>query len=95
LPGYSGKDFHLGHYADPERAAWVADFARYLCFGLNPAKWHPRVGRPNSPPRADGDVPRRPIVFALLRHTDLSASRLVERMAEYDAVVEQNVAGYA
>ena len=43
---HAGQDLNLGHYDAPEQAAWVADFARYMCFGLNPAMWHPRVGRP-------------------------------------------------
>jgi hypothetical protein len=43
----NGRDLCIGHYEDPELAAWVADFARYMCFGLHPAKWHHRVGRPN------------------------------------------------
>jgi hypothetical protein len=92
---HNGKDLNLGHYEDPERAAWAADFARYLCFGLNPAKWHPRVGRPNPPPCAGDDSPRRRIIRKLLGHANLPASLLVERLAEYDAVVGQNADGCA
>ena len=44
-----GQRRDLGHYDDPELAAWVADFARYMCFGLKPAMWHPRVGRTKLP----------------------------------------------
>jgi hypothetical protein len=86
---HAGRDLNLGHYDTPEQAAWAADFARYLCFGMNPGHWHPNVGRPNYPPRADDDVPRRPIIAKLLRHNGLAPSLLLTRMAEYDAVVEQ------
>ena len=78
---------NLGHYDYPELAAWVADFARYLCFGLNPGHWHPNVARPNSPPSTRDDFPRVVIVSKLLRNGILTADTLFKRMAEYEAIV--------
>ena len=89
---HNGKDLNLGHYEDPEQAAWAADFARYLCFGLNPAMWHPRVGKPNSPPCTRDDLPRRPIIAKLLRPTSVSPTVLNERLSQYNTVVAQNAA---
>jgi len=63
----NGRDLNMGHYEDPELAAWVADFARYMCFGLKPGHWHHRVGRPNFPPRTRYDFPRVAIIHKLLR----------------------------
>ena len=79
-----GRDLNLGHYEDPEVAAWAADFARYLCFGLNPAMWHHNVGRPNHPPLANHEYPRLFVALKLLRLTDLDAEVLRQRLAEYD-----------
>jgi hypothetical protein len=63
-----------------------------MCFGINPAMWHHRVGKPNFPPRAGDDVPRRPVLAKPLRQAELSPSVLFRRMEEYDAVVGQNAA---
>ena len=89
---HAGRDLNLGHYDNPELAARVADFARCMCLGINPAMWHPNVGRPNFSPRTDDDVPRRSILTMLLRQTSLSPGALFKRMEEYDAVVQQNSA---
>jgi len=89
---YKGRDVNLGHYEDREVAALAADFARYLCFGLKPACWHPNVGRPNSPPGNCDGFSRQAILRQLLRHTKLPVHVLAERLAEYDAAVEQNAA---
>ncbi len=87
---HAGRDLNLGHYNTAEQAALVADLARYLCLGINPAMWHPNVGKPNFPPRADGNVSRRPVLVKLLRQAELSLSVLFKRMEEYDAAVEEN-----
>ena len=87
-----GRDVNLGHYDDAELAAWVADFARYMCFGLKPAYWHHNVGRPNFPPRARFDFPRVLILRKLLQLDVLETKILWARLAEYDAVAEQNAA---
>ena len=93
-----GRDLNLGHYEDPETAAWAADLARYLCYGLNPATWPPRVGRPNSPPIARYDHTRLFVIRMVRWATDLDSDlcrhigeyeRLANR-AEYDAFVEQD-----
>ena len=47
---YRGKDLTIGHYEDPQEAAYAADFARYMLLGLKPTHWHPKVVRPNFPP---------------------------------------------
>jgi hypothetical protein len=87
---HAGRDLNLGHYDTPEQAALAADFARYLCLGINAAMWHPNVGRPNFSPRACDDVPRRTVLTKLLRQTALSPSALLRRMEEFDAAAEQN-----
>jgi hypothetical protein len=89
---FNGRDLNLGHYDDPELAAWVADFARYMCFGLNPAMWHHRVGKPNFSPSARNDFPRVLILRKLLQSGGLTPNILLARLAEYDAVLEQNAA---
>ena len=92
---YQGRDLNIGHYEDAELAGWVADFARYMCFGLNPEFWHHNVGRPNSPPRTRHDYPQVIILLKLLDLEVLELETLRARSAEYDAVVEQNAAGCA
>ncbi len=87
---YKGKDLTIGHYEDPELAAWAADFARYMCFGIKPANWHHRVGRPNFPPCTRGDFPRALILQKLAESGMLSIDKLQQRVAAFDAVVEQN-----
>jgi hypothetical protein len=98
---FRGRDLNIGHYEAPELAAWVADFARYLCFGLNPAMWHPNVGRPNHSPLSKDEYSRAFVIRKLLRATDLDVGLLHDRLVEYDllangaecdAVVEQNAA---
>lgn len=90
-----GKDLTIGHYEDPELAAWVADFARYMCFGIKPAMWHHRVGRPNFPPSPRDDFPRALILQKLVDSGLVSIDKLQQRVAAFDAVVEQNAASCA
>jgi len=91
----NGRDLNIGHYEDLELAAWVADFARYMCFGLKPAMWHFKVGRPNAKPHLRNDFPRAVILMKLLDSGAISAEKLSERLAAFDAVVEQNGASCA
>jgi hypothetical protein len=86
---------NLGHYDDPEVAARVADFARYLCFGINPGHWHHNVGRPNFPPGTRRDFPRVCILARLFQLEVLEPDTVRVRLAEYDAVAEQNAASCA
>jgi hypothetical protein len=88
----NGRDLNVGHYENRELAAWVADFARYMCFGLKPGHWHHNVGRPNSSPRARLDFPRVLILRRLLQMEVLRPETLRARLAEYDSLVEQNAA---
>ena len=90
-----GRDVNLGHYDDAELAAWVADFARYMCFGLNPGHWHHNVGRPNFPPCERLDFPRVLIVQKLVQLEVVEREILRARLAEYDAAAEQNIASCA
>ena len=87
-----GRDLSIGHYEDQELAAWVADFARYMCFGLNPGYWHHNVARPNFPPCVRNDFPRAVILSKLLRLGAVQVDVLRARLSEYDAVAEQNAA---
>jgi hypothetical protein len=82
----NGRDVNLGHYERPEDAAWVADFARYLCFGLKPGHWHFNVGKPNAPPRSRPCFPRVLIIVKLLDNRIVSPEVLKQRLAEFDAV---------
>ena len=86
---------NLGHYEDPELAARVADFARYLCFGLKPANWHTNVGRPNYPPSRRADFSRVDVLARLLRLGAVQVDVLRARLAECDAVARQNAASCA
>ncbi len=90
-----GRDLNIGHYEDAELAAWVADFARYMCFGLNPGHWHHRVGKPNGSPRTRHDFPRVAIICKLVRLGVLPVDVLLARLVDYDAVVEQNATSCA
>ena len=87
-----GRDVNIGHFDNVERAAWTADFARYMCFGLNPGHWHHNVGRPNFPPCDRFIAPRVLVVGKLIQLNVLEPKTLKARMAEYDAVAEQNAA---
>jgi hypothetical protein len=103
---YSGGTWHAGkwlvtfrrkvrnlktdHYNAPELVAWGADLAGCTFFGLNPAKWHPRVGRPNFPPCDRLDFPCARILSKLFLLGVLDLKTLAARSREYDAVVEQN-----
>ena len=89
-----GRDLNLGHYED-SLAARVADFARYMCLGLNPAKWHPRVGRPNFPLCIRNDFSRVVILSRLLQLGAVQVDVLRARLAEYNAVAEQNAVSCA
>ena len=79
-----GRDLSIGHYEDQELAARVADFARYLCFGLKLAMWHHNVGRPNYTPLLKLGYSRVFVIGKVLRHTHLDAELLHERLLEYD-----------
>jgi hypothetical protein len=81
------KHIYLGCYRDEELAAWVADFARYLFYGMEPAKWHQNVGRPNGPPRHRADYPRFLLLTRLSPH--IEADVLADKVARYDAVVRE------
>jgi hypothetical protein len=85
---HNGRDVNLGHYEDAETAAGVADFARYLCFGLKPANWHPNVGRPNFPPYARSDFSRVPILARLLRLGAVQADVLQARLLEHNRLAQ-------
>ena len=74
----------LGRFDNPELAAWVADFARYLCFGLNPVTWHHNAGVPNFPPLATNEYLRSEVIRKLLRKTKLDVELLRSRLVEYD-----------
>ena len=84
---HKGRDVNLGHYDDPELAGRVADFARYMCFGLRPANWHPNVGRPNFPPRTCDGFARVSILRQLLWFGVVEPETVRARLTEYDAVV--------
>ena len=85
---HKGQDLNLGHFDDRELAAQVADFARYLLWGLRLGNWPAQAGRPNFPPRAGDDVPRLPILRKLLEARGVKPEILRARLAEYDAVAE-------
>ena len=77
-------DLFLGCYTDPMLAAWVVDVARYLCFGMDKAKWHHKVGHPNFPPHQRHDFPRVAILSKLVAANILSQDELSARLARFD-----------
>ena len=70
---------------DPKEAAYAADFARYLCYGLEPKAWPHSTFPPNFPPTTYIAIPRMSIVRKLLDHKVLSVPMAQHRLAEYDA----------
>ncbi len=81
---FRDRDVYLGCYEDPELAAWVVDFARYICFGMDRAKWHWKVGRPNFSPSPRHDFPRVAILSKLASANVLRPGELAQRLAKYD-----------
>jgi hypothetical protein len=79
------KGIHFGYYDDPADAAWVADFARYMIFGVDVRNWHFTAGRPNFPPRGNNNVARAAIVHKLLSRNVLRADKLHRNLLQYDA----------
>ncbi len=83
---YQGKDLCLGHYGDAETAAHVADTARYLIYGTDPANWPPKVAQPNFPPRHCDEPMRSSIVATILRSGAMTDEQLAERLRQFDEV---------
>jgi hypothetical protein len=82
---FENKDVYFGCYRDADIACWVADFARYLLFGLNPAFWHNKVGRPNAKPHLRDDYPRVLILQKIANLGAISEEKLLKRLADFDA----------
>jgi hypothetical protein len=82
---FQNVDVYFGCFRDLDTACWVSDFARYLLFGLNPANWHVKVGRPNAPPHLRDDFPRVLILRKISDLGVLSQENLSERLAAFDA----------
>ena len=78
------QDVTIGHYETADKAAWAADFVRYMLYGPRPSAWPPRVVRPNGPPRA-APLDCLPILRQILCHQLLPAQILLRHLAEYDA----------
>lgn len=81
---FRDRDVYLGCFDDPHLAAWVSDFARYLCFGVNPSKWHAKTGRPNFPPSNRPDFPRVVILSKLASANTLTPEELQSRLKQFD-----------
>ena len=88
---YRGKDVTIGHfpYEDPEDAARAADFARYMLWGLNPARWHPNAAKPNFPPGRYWDWHRSIIIRRIADAEVVSQEVLLQHLEEHDAAVAQ------
>ena len=85
---YRDRDVNLGYFLDPETAAWVSDFARYLCFGMNPGKWHRKTGRPNFPPQNHPTYPRVLVISKLIETASLTPAEVTERLAAFDSAIQ-------
>lgn len=90
---YRGHDLTIGHYANPEDAAWAADFARYLLLGLHPGDWHPNIARPNSPPGHRWSVNRLFILRVISWYGVVPHDVLMRHWDEYKAAVDQDAPG--
>jgi hypothetical protein len=87
---HRGQDLTIGHYEDPEDAAWSADFTRYLLLGLRPGAWHPNIARPNSPPGWRWSVNRYSILRILAWYGVVPPEVLARHWEEYQAAVDRS-----
>ena len=103
---HKGMDVTIGHLEDPLDAAWTADFARYMAYGVDPHTWPHRGGRPlarpNFPPCGNDRVDRWVTLRILFVSGILDASAIAARLKAYDEVaarplpeVDQNAASTA
>ena len=92
---HRGKDLTIGHYEDPREAAFAADFARYMLFGLEPERWHHNAAKPNFPLGNPSLEVRLTIIRCLLDAEVIARDVLRGRLHEYDAAVQQNYASEA
>ena len=84
---HRGRDVTIGHYEDPEEAAYAGDFARYMLLGLRPTSWHANAARPNFPP--SHSYPRAPILSRLVSAQAIPVDVLRSRLVEYLAAADQ------
>jgi hypothetical protein len=89
---WHGKTFWLGYWRSEMMAAWVADFASYILYGVDVAQWHHLAKKPNFLPTVrkivgsekQGDM----IVRKLLDKGYISSELARARLADYDRVAE-------
>lgn len=89
---HAGYNWRLGSYDAPEHAAWVVDFAKYMLLGMNPAKWHPNVARPNFPPGYRDDFPRALAIQHILEKGIMIPAILEQRLKMYDDYLNEREA---
>jgi hypothetical protein len=87
--------YNLGTFTDAAEAAWAADFAQYMLFGLDPAAWPNSVCRryhgggkrlgPNFPPRGNWLGAQNHVLRILFAHRLLDLATMERRRKEYDA----------
>jgi hypothetical protein len=88
---HRGRDLTIGHFEDPQEAAYAADFTRYMLLGLKPTDWHRKVVRPNFPPNRS--YLRAPVLSRLVSAQVVPTEVLRRRLAEYCVAADQgNVA---
>jgi hypothetical protein len=82
-------NWRFGSYENPEHAAWVVDFCKYIFHGMNVAYWDPHIGKPNFPPGYREDFPRFIAMKQMLDRCMISPAELDRRIAIYDAAVAE------
>ncbi|MGA2067754.1 MAG: hypothetical protein ABSG86_22490 [Thermoguttaceae bacterium] len=92
---HNRRDVTIGHCTRAEDAAWVADYARYILRGLNPACRGPKTMKPNFPPRESEYVNGWGINWRLIGAGAISLELARDRAREYYAAARANCEGSA
>jgi hypothetical protein len=84
-----GTVIFLGDYREEIDAAWVADFVKYMAYGVDPHAWPRRTNAckpPNFPPTVNHSVNRQDILRILFVRGILDAATIAARLKAYDAL---------
>ncbi len=88
---HQGRVLRLGSFADEADAAWAADFARYLLWGLDYARWPQDGTKPKSPPNfmpaENPRVNRQAILRKLFSAKVLDSSTMYRGLSAFNLAV--------